>query len=370
MATPENAGQSTESSHAPDVDTLRRVVQNVSSALAIVEPDTWAVVYENPNFFKWFPPTAPEILAEGSDHSHEPLGTRVSGFNAERAQARLDAGRPYSFETEAKPAGRAIPIVVELQPLPDHPAGHVLIECRDVSKLKQAEYMLSSYSTLAEKNARELEREKERVERLLLNVMPRSVYEEMKDYGTVTPQLFQNASILMVDFVGHTEMEIARDPAALVTELNDIFTVFDRITDLFNCERIRTVGDAYIAVSGLPIATPEHAHNVARVALRMLRYMERRNSVHSENWLCRIGINSGPVVGSLVGVQKYVYDIFGPGINMASRMETLSEPMRITISENTYHLIQDDFACTERGEFEVKGFGLNKLYFLDRELPH
>lgn len=227
--------------------------------------------------------------------------------------------------------------------------------------------MLESYSKLAEKNAKDLEREKERVERLLLNIMPKSVYEEMMDYGTVTPQLFNEASILMIDFVGHTEMAVARDPAALVTELNDIFTVFDRITDMFGCERIRTVGDAYVAVSGLPEPSPEHAHNIARVALRMLRYIERRNSAHPEAWHCRIGINSGPVIGSLVGIQKYVYDIFGPGINMASRMETLSEPMRVTISESTYQLIKNDFECTERGEFEVKGFGMSKLYFLERE---
>jgi class 3 adenylate cyclase len=215
-----------------------------------------------------------------------------------------------------------------------------------------------------------LQREKERAERLLLNVMPRSVYEEMKDYGTVTPQLFDNASILLLDFVSSTEMEISRDPAALITELNDIFTVFDRITDMFGCERLRTVGDSYMAVCGLPDTTPEHAQNIAKVALRMLRYIERRNSAHPEAWHCRIGINSGPVIGSLVGVQKYVYDIFGPGVNMAARMESLSEPGRITISESTYELIKEDFACSERGEFEVKGFGTQMLYLLDRELPH
>ena len=129
------------------------------------------------------------------------------------------------------------------------------------------------------------------------------------------------------------------------------------------------MGDAYVAVSGLPDPTPEHAENMARVALRMLRYIERRNSAHPEAWHCRIGINTGAVIGSLVGVQKYVYDIFGPGINMASRMETLSESMRITISEETYKLIKDEFICTERGEFEVKGFGTQNLYFLERELP-
>jgi hypothetical protein len=176
------------------------------------------------------------------------LTTRLSGFNAQRALSHTQAGRKYSFETETQSGARTIPIGIEVRALPNHPEEQLVIECSDFSKQKQAEYMLESYSKMAERNARNLEREKDRVERLLLNVMPKSVYEEMKDYGTVTPQLFENASILMIDFVGHTEMVIARD-AALVTELNDIFTVFDRITELFACKRIRTVGDAYLAVS-------------------------------------------------------------------------------------------------------------------------
>jgi class 3 adenylate cyclase len=346
---------------APDAETWRQIAQTLSSAIALVEPEEWTVLFENANFFKWFPP--------GSDVD-EPLTSRLPKFDPSRAQTRFQAGRPYGFETESASGQRAIPVAVEFRPLPDHPAGHILVEVRDISKRKQAEYMLESYSKMSERNARELEREKDRVERLLLNIMPKAVYEEMKDYGTVTPQLFQDATILMIDFVGHTEKAIASDAAALVTELNDIFTVFDRITDLFACERIRTVGDAYMAVCGLPEPTPDHAHNISRVALRMRRYIERRNAAHAEDWVCRIGINSGPVIGSLVGVQKYVYDIFGPGVNMAARMETLSEPMRITISEDTYQLIKDDFVCTERGEFEVKGFGMNNLYYLDRELPH
>lgn len=343
-----------------DVEKLKKIAQALKIGVAIVEPEGWKVLFENANFFKWFAPNS---------DADEPLSERLPGFNASRVQARLQEGRAFSFETEAQIGERKIPISVEVRPLPEESTEQVVVECHDISKQKQAEYMLESYSKLAERNARELEREKERVERLLLNIMPKSVYEEMMDYGTVTPQLFNDASILMIDFVGHTEMAVARDPAALVTELNDIFTVFDRITDLYGCERIRTVGDAYVAVSGLPEPTPDHAHNIARVALRMLRYIERRNSAHPEAWHCRIGINSGPVIGSLVGIQKYVYDIFGPGINMASRMETLSESMKITISESTYQLIKDDFLCTERGEFEVKGFGMSKLYFLEREHP-
>lgn len=346
---------------AEESELLRAAAQAAGVGLAIVDPEDWQIIFENASFFKWFPPTG---------ETDEPLSARIPELKPDRAESRLEAGRSYSFETKAEAGGHDLPIEVELRQLPEDAGNRILVECRDLSKQKRAEYMLESYSQMAEKNARDLQREKDRVERLLLNIMPKSVYEEMKDYGTVTPQLFESASILMVDFVGHTEKDIAHDPAALVTEINDIFTVFDRITDLFACERIRTVGDAYMAVSGLPDANPDHAHNIARVALRMLRYIERRNTAHAEPWHCRIGINSGPVVGSLVGVQKYVYDIFGPGVNMAARMETLSEPMQITISENTYQLIKDDFECSERGEFEVKGFGTQKLYFLERELPH
>ena len=341
-------------------DFLRRVAQTLNFGVAIVEIDTWDILFENAKFFTWFPP--------GEDPD-EPLTARISQFKPDRAERRLGNGRPYSLDVASTAAGRDIPISVSVRILEaEEDAGMAVVECADVSKLKQSEYLLESYSKMAEKNSRELEREKDRVERLLLNVMPKGVFEEMKEYGTVTPQLFEDASILMIDFVGHTEKAIAQDPTSLVTELNDIFTVFDRITDLFAAERIRTVGDAYMAVSGLPDPTSDHAHNIARVALRMLRYIQKRNSAHAEQWICRIGINSGPVVGSLVGVQKYVYDIFGPGVNMAARMETLSEPMQITISEDTYHLLKDDFVCTERGEFEVKGFGTQKLFFLEREL--
>ena len=245
-----------------------------------------------------------------------------------------------------------------------------LIECHDVSKQKQAEYMLESYSKMSEKHTRELQREKERGEKLLLNIMPRSVYEEMKDFGTTTPQRFDSASVLMLDFVGFTEMAISHDPSGLITELNDMFTAFDRIVELFGCERIKTIGDAYMAVSGVPDANPDHAHNVARVALRIRRYLERRNAAHTEPWLCRIGINTGPLIGSVVGIQKYVYDIFGPGVNLAARMESHSDPMQITLCEETYELIKDEFSCTLRGEEEIKGFGTKILYSLDSELGH
>jgi adenylate cyclase len=344
-----------------DLETHRQVAQSLKTGIAVVERDTWSILFENANFFKWFPPTL---------DPDEPLTDRMPDINLSRAQSRIDAGRSYSTEIEAQVGGRGVPISIEIRPLTEQPDCYLVVECDDVSRVKQAEYLLESYSRMAEKNSRDIQREKDRVERLLLNIMPKSVYDEMKDYGTVTPQIFENATILLLDFVNSTEMAISRDPGALVTELNDIFTVFDRICDMFGCERIRTIGDAYMAVSGLPEPSQEHAHNIARVALRMLRYIHKRNSAHHEEWLCRIGIHSGPVIGSLVGVQKYVYDIFGPGVNMAARMESLSEAMQITVSQATCDLIQEDFQLTSRGLFDIKGFGEQEVHFLERELPN
>jgi len=340
------------------MDDLTQLLQTLGIGVAVADLESWAVQFENARFFDALPP--------GED-ADAPLTTRIPELKADRALAWLAKGRSYSFEFESRIGARTTPLSIVIRPLPESP-DKALVECHDISRQKQAEYMLESYSKLSEKHTRELQREKERGEKLLLNIMPRSVYEEMKDFGTTTPQRFDSASVMMLDFVGFTEMAISQDPSGLITELNDMFTAFDRIVELFGCERIKTIGDAYMAVSGVPDANPDHAHNVARVALRIRRYLERRNAAHAEPWLCRIGINTGPLIGSVVGIHKYVYDIFGPGVNLAARMESSSDPMQITLCEDTYELIKDEFSCTLRGEFEIKGFGTKTLYALDSEL--
>lgn len=337
-------------------DVLRQALNALDVAVAVVDPSGWAIAYENARFFQWFPP---------ADTTDESLPARLSGFDVERAKARLAQQKPYTFEGEATVGARRVPFEAEARALPGGDA--VVVECRNASKRKEAEYMLDSYSKMAERHARELQSEKDRAEKLLLNVMPRSIYQEMKDFGTTAPQRFDDASVLMLDFVGFTSMAVTRDPSSLIAELNDIFTAFDRIVELFGCERIKTIGDAYMAVSGLPEATPDHARNIARVALRMRRYLERRNVSHPEPWHCRIGINSGPVIGSIVGVQKYVYDIFGPGVNLAARMEATAEPMKIALGAEMASVLRDDFVISERGETEIKGFGPQRVFYLDAE---
>jgi adenylate cyclase len=333
-------------------------LRSIGSAVAIVTPDDWEILFENGLFFEWFGPHA---------EADEPLGERIEGLDLEAVVAKLDKGRRFTWETEVESGARTVSIEVEIRRLKQDERELALVEARNISKRKEAEYLLDSYSRMAEKNARDLQREKERAEKLLLNIMPRAVYEELRDYGSTTPQRFESASVLLLDFVGFTNMAIANDPTSTIAELNDIFSAFDRIVELYGCERLKTMGDAYMAVSGLPEANPDHAVNLCKVALRMRRYIDRRNAAHSEAWRCRIGIHSGPIIGSVVGVQKYVYDIFGPGVNMAARMETLADPMQIVISDATWALVRDEFACTDLGETEVKGFGTQHIYTLDAE---
>jgi adenylate cyclase len=173
--------------------------------------------------------------------------------------------------------------------------------------------------------------------------------------------------VLMLDFVGFQEMAVSRDPGALIAELNDVFTSFDRIVEHFRCERIKTIGDAYMAVAGLPEADPDHDQNIARAALRMRSFLRRRNASHANRWQCRIGIGRGPVIGSIVGIQKYVYDIFGPAVNLAARLEHVAEAGMILVGQETYDRIRDDFVLREIGEVEIKGFGTQFLYALEDE---
>lgn len=334
------------------------VLAALSSGVALADPGSGAVAYENDRFREWFPPV---------DAGDGELWRRLPGSDPERARARLGKGRSYRLETEVATGPRPFGVQVEVRPQTLGATPLLLVEAQNISRQKEAEYMLDSYSRLVERKTRELEKEKERVEKLLLNIMPRSVYEELRDFGTTTPQSFESASILMLDFAGFTEMAISRDPGALIAELNDVFTSFDRIIEHFHCERLKTIGDAYMAVAGVPEADPEHAVHLARAALRMRRFLERRNGTSPNRWRSRIGIGSGPVIGSIVGIQKYVYDVFGPAVNLASRLESECEPNQILVCAETAERIRDEFILQPMGRVDLKGFGAQEVFALRDE---
>jgi class 3 adenylate cyclase len=360
---------------------LEIALKSLECGVALADAETWAIRFENARFFQWFPPEEPDPLAEDDGEASgeapslldrrlaAPGDGRIAGLDLSAARQRLAERGKLAFECERKLGPRTLSLKVTVTPHTLGDGGKVLVaQVENLSKLRETEYMLDSYSRMMEKTNRDLQKEKDRVEKLLLNIMPRVVYEEMKDFGATTPQRFDSASVLLLDFVGFTEMAVSRDPSALISELNDIFSAFDRIVELYNCERIKTIGDAYMCVSGLPEANEDHAQNIAKVALRMRRYLKRRNASHPNQWLCRIGIDSGPVIGSMVGIQKYVYDVFGPAVNLAARLEARAEPMTIVVSQATRDLLREEFRVSERGEEDVRGFGMQMLYLLEEEV--
>jgi class 3 adenylate cyclase len=223
---------------------------------------------------------------------------------------------------------------------------------------------------LAEANLKMLEQneiirmEREKSEKLLLNILPVRVADDLKETGKTLPQKFEHVTVYFSDIVGFTNISGTLDPGFLIAELNDIFTAMDNIFESKQCERIKTIGDAYLAVCGMPEANDRHAENIIEASIEIIDYIRARNSKGIINWDIRIGIHSGSLVGGVVGIKKYIYDVFGDTVNIANRMESNSEPMRINVSEKTYELAKDKFTFIPRDPIEVKGVGKMKMYFV------
>jgi len=211
----------------------------------------------------------------------------------------------------------------------------------------------------------ELVRQRRRTEELLAAILPRKVIDQLKETGTSAPESFDQVSLLFSDIVGFTPASSGLTPEFLISELSSIFTSFDQIMAHFECERIKTIGDAYFAVCGMPRPDPMHARKLVAAGLDCIRHVKTRNESSRQKWEIRVGVHTGPVVGGIVGIDKYLYDVFGDAVNMTSRVETSSEPMRLSVSEETYKLVQDDFLFTPRGTVDLKGKGAVPLYFVD-----
>jgi adenylate cyclase len=209
-------------------------------------------------------------------------------------------------------------------------------------------------------------KERRKSDKLLLNILPAEVATELKKTGGTTARHFNEVTVLFTDFVNFTTVAERMDPQRLVDELHNCFKAFDNITSKYKIEKIKTVGDAYLAVSGLPLADPAHATNVIMAAIEIAAFVKQRKQEIGENAFdIRIGVNSGSVVAGIVGVKKFAYDIWGDTVNIASRMEQSSEAGKINISEATYELVKDQFKCTFRGEIEVKNKGKMGMYFVE-----
>ena len=206
--------------------------------------------------------------------------------------------------------------------------------------------------------------EKGKSDRLLTNILPSKVAADLKETGTTKPESFSNVTVFFSDLVNFTQLSAGLEPEFIINELNKIFTKFDSIIEKHGCERIKTIGDAYMAVCGVPEPNPKSAVNIVEAAVEILDFMEERRKKSPVKWEVRIGVHTGDVVAGVVGVKKYIYDVFGDTVNMASRMESNSLPMKINVSEATYELAGQKFEFIEREPLEVKGKGKIRMYFV------
>lgn len=214
-----------------------------------------------------------------------------------------------------------------------------------------------------------LRQEQEKSERLLLNILPRTIAERLKEDQTVMiAESYPDVSILFADIVGFTRITSTTPATEVVNILNQIFSRFDILAEMYGLEKIKTIGDEYMVVGGLPDPNPHHAVAIAEMALAMQREIRQFFTKRGERLSLRIGINTGAVIAGVIGQKKFIYDLWGDAVNLASRMESQGEPDKVQLSEMTYLRLKEHFHCTRRGVIPVKGRGAMPTYWLNGKL--
>jgi class 3 adenylate cyclase len=217
-----------------------------------------------------------------------------------------------------------------------------------------------------------LEKEKQRSDDLLLNILPEEVAEELKNTGVATARNFSNVTILFTDFIGFTKISEKLDANELVDELDICFSKFDEIITFYDIEKIKTIGDSYMCAGGLSGHKKHSAVNVVSAGLEMQSFIINRRSeriaMGRPGFQMRLGIHTGPVISGVVGLKKFQYDIWGDSVNTAKRIESAGESGRVNISANTYELVKKQFECEHRTNIIIKDKGEMAMYFVNQRI--
>jgi len=231
----------------------------------------------------------------------------------------------------------------------------------------QAEILEEQSKELEEKN-RELSIQKDKSDKLLKNILPDEIAEQLKNKGTVDAKKYRKVSVLFTDFVGFTKISEKLSPEQIIKELDIFFAKFDEIIGGHFIEKIKTIGDAYMCVGGLPLRNKSNPIDTVLAGLEMQAFVTKYNKQKIENgeepWNLRLGIHTGKVVAGVIGKRKFAYDIWGDTVNTASRMESAGESGKVNVSGHTYEYIKDYFDCEYRGEIEAKNKGKIVMYFV------
>lgn len=244
---------------------------------------------------------------------------------------------------------------------------------RRLARQVVAQLELSRKLLEVEEAKKRLTEEKRKSENLILNILPAEIALELQSAGSVEPKHHPSVTILFADFVDFTRFAENTQPRILVDELNGFFSAFDEIVAQQQLEKLKTIGDAYMCVGGLPKADKHHAVHSCLAALKMQNHMtvanQQRARMRLEPRQIRLGIHTGSVMAGVVGKSKFTYDIWGDAVNVAARMEGAGEAGRVNVSESTYHHVRNFFEASARGTISVKNKGALAMYFIDRLKP-
>ena len=210
----------------------------------------------------------------------------------------------------------------------------------------------------------DLDAERANSEGLLLNILPEVIAHRLKSESGVIADQFDSASVMFADIVGFTPLSEVLSAREMVEWLDGVYSTFDSLVQKYQVEKIRTIGDNYMVASGVPSPRSDHAIAITRLAMDMRDYVAGLPPAKGYKANFRIGINSGPMVGGVIGTHKFQYDIWGDAVNTGSRMESHGEPGRIHVTEATYELIKEEFQCETRGTIQVKGKQEMETYFV------
>jgi class 3 adenylate cyclase len=306
-------------------------------------------------------------LSEAMDHLKRYIVLKDSLLNEDKVKAIADVQEKYESEKKVRQIQD-----LELQNLNSELIRARTARTRNILLFSSIGILLLAgglWSRLrfVHKSRLAISKEKEISESLLHNILPEEVANELRLKGYSEAREFEHVTILFTDFKGFTEISEHLSPAELVSEIDTCFKAFDAIVTHYGIEKIKTIGDAYMAVGGLPDPEGVSPSDVVNAGIEMQEFVIQRNEERTLMELpafeMRVGIHTGPVVAGIVGIKKFQYDIWGDTVNTASRMESSCDVGQVNISESTYLLVREQFDCVYRGEIEVKGKGEVKMYF-------